>query len=280
MWVYQNNVHRSGDCFTAIIMVDEITSGTRMHTVLGLQVCAGILRGMPQTLPFQQPKFSVLRLQVYASPPGSCNSVAPNWTISLLVVIFFSPAELTIFLGFFGPTPVNNGLWHWLIRHPDPEDWEELRDQSCESQGGCPGLPSLSLIACTVSVDVQQHWTPTGQSSHTHTPTHSGLPPSAQLRTQAVMKRTFPCSRASVRSAIRCCSCGMEHRHVHESVKTSQFSKAFFKKPFSAPACKLSVLKSAHTQTPSNYICWSPLRNLLSILWILTEILSHAHVKG
>ena len=55
------------------------------------------------------------------------------------------------------------------------------------------------------------------EQPHTHTHTHSGLPPSAQLRTQAVMKRTFPCSRASVRSAIRCCSWGMEHNHVRES---------------------------------------------------------------
>ena len=79
-------------------MLDEITSGTWMHTVLGLQVCAGILRQMPQTLPFQQPKFTVLRLQVYASPPGSCSSVAPKWTISLLVVIFFL-LNYNLFLG-------------------------------------------------------------------------------------------------------------------------------------------------------------------------------------
>ena len=159
-------------------MLDEITSGTWMHTVLGLQVCAGILRQMPQTLPFQQPKFTVLRLQVYASPPGSCSSVAPKWTISLLVVIFFL-LNYNLFFG-GGPTPGNNGPWHWLIRHPDPQAWQELRNQSqsCESQGGRPGLPSLSLIACTVSMDIEQQWTQTGQSSHTHTHTQTQWPTS------------------------------------------------------------------------------------------------------
>ena len=49
---------------------------------------------------------------------------------------------------------------------------------------------------------------------------------------------------------------------------------------FTAPACEISGLKSAHIHKTANSIFGGPLTDLLSMLCILIEILSRAHVKG
>ena len=47
--------------------------------------------------------------------------------------------------------------------------------------------------------------------------------------------------------------------------------------PFTAPACKISGLKSAYTSADS--IFEGPITNLLSVLCILVEILAHSHAN-
>ena len=49
--------------------------------------------------------------------------------------------------------------------------------------------------------------------------------------------------------------------------------------PFTAPAYKISGLKSAHTHTPANSIFSSPVTNLLSVLCVLVEILSRTNAE-
>ena len=51
--------------------------------------------------------------------------------------------------------------------------------------------------------------------------------------------------------------------------------------PFTPQACKISGLKSARIQyMPENSIFDCPVTNLLSVLCILIDVLSHAYVKG
>ena len=56
--------------------------------------------------------------------------------------------------------------------------------------------------------------------------------------------------------------------------------KCYMLNLFTAPACKISGLKSAHIHARKKVYLMVLLQNLLSILWILVEFRLRDHVKG